>query len=41
MMLFDRVTAHLIVIVSVQTQMLRLFLGRLKALDHDRLDCLV
>src|SRR5687767_7774857 len=37
-MLFDSIAAHLIVVASVQTQMLRLLLGRPRALDHNRLD---
>jgi hypothetical protein len=41
MMLFDSVSAHLIVVAGVQTQMLRFFLDRTRALDHDRLDRLL
>lgn len=39
MMFFDSLTTHLIVVAGIQTQMLRFFLCRPRALDHDRLDC--
>ena len=41
MMLFDRVLALLIVVASAQTQMLRFFFGRQRALDRNRLDRLL
>jgi hypothetical protein len=37
-MLFDNFPARLVILAGVQAEVLRLGLGRLWALDHDRLD---